>query len=803
MTHARILLLSTSFFAFLFLFLQLAAYSFGPQLTPLHLGFGFLGFGIAGLLGSVDDKESWTSNVLLHPRIASIGLIVSILAVCALIAGISSWYFNHLLELIGRSASLTERVLDFTHYRFYALIAIGSSLAVCFLLFGLQISQLFRAEKSSGLSKLYFFDMIGAPIGGLIYYCFSKADLIFGVLPVIISLIVATNFLSPTLNRRQGVAVFVAIILAASSSWIFINSFEFKRVDQEFFSTSSDIKTAKSLKQFWNSNNGFDLMQLGSGKSTRHYVGLGGSFAAAGVEKFTGTRKSEYDFFLEPLKAISSISKALVLFAGVGRDLVILNSNFPQAKLTGVELNAEMIEVVKDHPEFKLDRFFDQPGISIAHEDARSFLEKTKDSYELILYSYSGTNMSQHLGIPASSLSYSYTVQGVSRALSRLSKKGLLVFIHGNKLKTLITLAKIAEGNPEFDLTSSIVLFKELGAPAKDFYVGFDNLILFVRPAGFSKEELVKLKASFKDGGEQLLIFPGMDPDKIPFPYKEVLSYKNLSQAIQNIQSNTDYKYRLITDSHPFYFDNFRWMNLFKAEAENTPLEINKAIWGDAQTATVKMMLQWIVGVATFTFLCFLMMCRRGLRSSLTLPATAYFALIGVGFMAFEITCIHRVNLWIGAPGLSLIVGLCSLFASSAVGGLLGSITMRSMRLMFAGLITFLIVTQIYPSTIDAFVLSQSLPIKIILAATLIAPIGLIIGAYFPSGIARVSDLSPKLIPWCWAVNALFGMLASLSIPLIARTTALPSGIWIACLCYLLAIRISSRSFNQGKKSYG
>jgi hypothetical protein len=74
-----------------------------------------------------------------------------------------------------------------------------------------------------------------------------------------------------------------------------------------------------------------------------------------------------------------------------------------------------------------------------------------------------------------------------------------------------------------------------------------------------------------------------------------------------------------------------------------------------------------------------------------------------------------------------------------------------------------------------------------LIAILVIAPAAFFMGMFFPSGLNKLSENRPVLLPWAWGVNGAFSVTGSL----LARFLAVESGFRVllvtALLCYGLA----------------
>lgn len=136
--------------------------------------------------------------------------------------------------------------------------------------------------------------------------------------------------------------------------------------------------------------------------------------------------RAQRDSYLKPLKLVPKIDTALVLGAGTGNDVALL-----------IQLGARYIDAVEIDPTIltigKVLHFqapYADPRVHAHVEDARQFLRRTRQHYDLIVL---GTLDSQTLLSGMSSLrldNYVYTVESFRSARARLNPGGHLVTYH-------------------------------------------------------------------------------------------------------------------------------------------------------------------------------------------------------------------------------------------------------------------------------------------------------------------------------------------------------------------------------------
>ena len=71
------------------------------------------------------------------------------------------------------------------------------------------------------------------------------------------------------------------------------------------------------------------------------------------------------------------------------------------------------------------------------------------------------------------------------------------------------------------------------------------------------------------------------------------------------------------------------------------------------------------------------------------------------------------------------------------------------------------------------------------------APLAMLMGMMFPTGLKRLGRGQAELIPWAWSVNGFTSVLATLLAPLVAMHYGFGAVIWMAVACYAMAALLS------------
>jgi len=173
-----------------------------------------------------------------------------------------------------------------------------------------------------------------------------------------------------------------------------------------------------------------------------------------------------------------------------------------------------------------------------------------------------------------------------------------------------------------------------------------------------------------------------------------------------------------------------------------------------------------------------------GQMSGERLRYLTYFACLGMGFIFIEISYIQRFTLFLGSPVFSLSVILFTLLLSSGTGSFLSGrlrVLAQARRALVRLVAVLCILNVLYIVALPAMftaALGNGLVVRIAVAVVLLAPAGLVMGAFLPVGMRVLSVRAPDVIPWAWAANGVASVVGSI-------------------LCIVLAISIGFRAVNM------
>ncbi|HBN86509.1 MAG TPA: spermine synthase, partial [Clostridiales bacterium] len=307
--------------------------------------------------------------------------------------------------------------------------------------------------------------------------------------------------------------------------------------------------------------------------------------------------------------------------------------------ISAVEINAGSIDAVKAFGVYN-GYIYDRPQVKVYGEDGRSFVQRSKEKYDLIFLSLVMTNTSQGMAY-ALSENYIHTVEAMKDYMDHLSDNGKIAFL----------------AHDEYDLSKIVVTavqaLNEKGIPLEETpnYISLYSQVMQHQQGAVAIHEpviIIKNKPFTEDESEELLKIAS--ENKIIPLYAPLIMEKGPLHKIKEATSTireyiNSFKYNVTpaTDNNP-YFYNF-----------------NKGVPSTLITILVVVALCSIVLFAPFASK------RRNLKPTL------YFSLLGIGFMMIEVPLIQKFILYLGHPTLAFTFVLSALLLGSGIGGYLSN----------------------------------------------------------------------------------------------------------------------------------
>ncbi len=470
---------------------------------------------------------------------------------------------------------------------------------------------------------------------------------------------------------------------------------------------------------------------------------------------------------------LRSRASVLVIGSGGGRD-VLSALVFGQKAVLAVEINGDITAAVNGRfGDFTghLDRY---PQVRFVTDEARSFITRSRESFDLIQISLIDTWAATAAGAFVLSENSLYTVEAWDILLRHMTPDGIFTVTRWyvgdrpGEMYRLATLAHAALRRRGIERPRACMAIVRCGS------VG----TLLVSPQPFSDRDLDTLDRVADAMQFEVVLSPRVAAD--PF-FAAIASADDLAPVMARFPLNIAPP----TDDSPFFFHMLRLRDvLHPGLAEQGVVTFN-------QRAVV------VLGVLLATVLVLTLLCivvpllltlrRTSLRGAA--PHFVFFAAIGFGFMLVEVSQMQRLIVFLGHPTYGLSVVLFALLLSSGLGSYTtGKATTSRAALgrlgaLLVALVAFGMVT---PAMVTAYQ-SAATPVRIGVAFALLFALGFPMGMPFPLGMRAAAERTAGLTPWLWGLNGAASVCASVLAVAIALSFGISASYWCGAASYLVA----------------
>ncbi len=223
-----------------------------------------------------------------------------------------------------------------------------------------------------------------------------------------------------------------------------------------------------------------------------------------------------------------------------------------------------------------------------------------------------------------------------------------------------------------------------------------------------------------------------------------------------------EYPYKIypVTDNSPFFFQYYKWKNLFKMKMGNW-------VYEQLMPIGLKMVIFSLIQITLlglFFIIIPLLSIKIPKNEKWFLPMV-YFSSIGLGYILIEIVLIQKFNYFLGGPVYALAVTLFALLTFSGIGSFFFRKRIVNQSFPKKIILTIILIGILYIFSLN-WLINLFLPLnrtlRIFASFLIIAPLGFLMGFPFPFGIKILKTREREmLIPWAWGVNSVFTVFGS------------------------------------------
>jgi hypothetical protein len=282
------------------------------------------------------------------------------------------------------------------------------------------------------------------------------------------------------------------------------------------------------------------------------------------LTKYTGSLEelSYLDYKTSALAYhLRKLNKVLIIGAGGGSDILQALYHNTQ-KIDGVELNPQMVEIVKNKYSDFTGNIYSLKNVNIHIAEAREFITSSKEKYDLIQIDMVDSSGASSTGLQSISENYLYTVESIENAINTLSPNGYLSISRWIKLPAKDTLKL-------FVMALEALEKKGVKDPQKQLMLlrGWQTSTLIIKNTPFDKNEIKKFIDFSNKRFFDMAYYYGMQSQEAnrynilqePFVYNSV---KAILQDREKFLKNYKFDVSAATDNKPYFYHYFKWDTL-------------------------------------------------------------------------------------------------------------------------------------------------------------------------------------------------------------------------------------------------
>ncbi|MGI9236415.1 MAG: SAM-dependent methyltransferase, partial [Woeseiaceae bacterium] len=485
----------------------------------------------------------------------------------------------------------------------------------------------------------------------------------------------------------------------------------------------------------------------------------------------------------------------LILGAGGGSD-VLLALYHGADNVDAVELNPQMIQLVREtHADFA-GLVYDDPRVAVHTSEARGFVARSDTRYDLIHIGLLDSFGASGAGVHAQSESYIYTVEAVHEYLKHTTPGGIVAITRWLKLPPRDSLKLVA---------TAIEALGKMGVsePGQQLAVirSWNTSTLIIKNGALTLDNIQSLREFAESRSFDTAWFPGIEAkdtnrfNLLREPYLYDGTQALLGPRADEFAERYKFYIQPATDNRPYYFHFFKWATLPEVIALRRAGGAGLIEWG--YLILIATLLQATIAGLVLILLP-LSRVKRNWPTGTGPRLGSYFLLLGLAFLFIEMAFIQKFILFLSHPlyavavvlsGFLVFAGLGSAWSEGLVGKLDG--TVGSAVAVAVGCIAVLTILYV---VLLPFVFQRCIgysdPVKIVMSIALIAPLAISMGMPFPLGLKHVAATAPNFIPWAWGINGFASVVSAVLATLLAVEFGFVFVLIVALVLYAIAALI-------------
>jgi hypothetical protein len=438
---------------------------------------------------------------------------------------------------------------------------------------------------------------------------------------------------------------------------------------------------------------------------------------------------------------------------------------------------------------------YQHPRVAVFTDEARSFLRRSGDRYQVIYCPHTISNSALSSGSLSLAENHLMTFEAFEDYLDHLSEDGVLVITRpeAHLPRLFVTARAVFEDRSLPDLERKVLAWRQPG-DGLSFVAGFA-----LRKQPFSPQEVEAFAQVLAHRGLQPLYLPG---GTCAPPYPRLLTEPD----VRSVEIPFAAILEPATDDKPFFnrrvpFSKIRLGDLagvFNSGQDGRWALEDRPV---AEAALLVLLLETLLMALVFIVLPLLVFRRRALAGAFRLRTLSAFACLGLAYIVVEVGFIQRFTLYLGRPVLVFSTVLGTLLVSSGLGSAFarrfGS-ERAPLRACLSAAGCALVCAFLAPLLVS-LTLAWPAAMRVLTAVLILAPLGFLMGMPFPLLVRRLESSYPERIPWAWGVNGFASVVGSIGAVILGMTAGYTVVLLFGVLCYLLAALSSMGAWTKGQ----
>jgi len=629
-------------------------------------------------------------------------------------------------------------------------------LSSSFFFGGIALAMLFR-QNHFHMPRLYMADLLGAG-GGVALAILLMND--FGTLMTVF-LIALPILIAAFIASRRWLKV-LPLLLTAAVVVLSVYADPLLTIKRE--------ERAPVIYTHWDAMSKLKIHDRGEG-----FRGINiDNVANSGVLQFDGNwdrpDSMRFEFGITVDYLIRQFDSCTFLSLGAGGGMDVMQALQEGAtEIHAVEVNPHINYLMQegDLAEYS-GHIYDDPRVTVATEDARAYVRRFKNKFDVIYSLSSNTWAALASGAFALAESYLFTTEAYMDYWESLSDSGFMMMEHQFYMPRLVSEVMEAlerEGVP--DIKSHFAIY-DLPKMRRNI------LLLSKRPLTDSLRYHAIHDLTPEVYEYIHLLYPAPDSTADNLINQLVLNgWESMADTIA-------FDISTCTDNRPFVAHMGMWKNFTWEPVERLlPYEF----YGFPLTKIILLVILVAVGVLVLP-LNLIPYFTRG--EKLRAAPWLYFFTIGMAFMVVEVVMIQKYTLFVGPSVYSVATILLTLLVASGIGSRFARSIDR--KIVFPAIIIWLLLDIFVFGSLTTALGGAEMFTRMLVTALLIAPLGFFMGIPFPKGALKVGEL----VDWGFAVNGAASVLGATAIVLVAITFGFTAALLIGAGLYLLAYALIS-----------